>query len=398
MSSKALVVAKFEYLKTVRRRGFIISALALPVVMLIILGLTTFAGISGGNTTAPVPGIGYVDHAGVLVPSQGFTAYSDEQAGKQALLDGKISQFLVVGSDYLATGKTTVYSLQSPLTGSGNPANAVGKYMTANLLRYGNVSDVVAAKIESPVQPDVITLDKNGNVKSAQDALSFLLPFGISIFLAIGILTSSGYLMQGIGEEKESRRGEFLLSRLSAEQLLAGKILGYGCVCLTQMAIWAGIGLLVLFAGPFSSLFAMVQLSWLVYLAVLYFILGFFLFAVSIACAASLASSVREAQQVSAVFTMFAIWPIVFLQFLLQDPNSPILQLLTFFPYTSPFITMARMTMTEVPAYELVLSIAILVLSIALLTKLSARIFRMGMLTYGKKPGIRDIIGFLRVK
>ncbi len=204
--------------------------------------------------------------------------------------------------------------------------------------------------------------------------------------------------MQGIGEEKESRRGEFLLSHLSAEQLLGGKILGYGCVCLTQMGIWAAIGIVVLSASPLSSLFGMMQLSWLVYLAILYFILGFFLFAVSIACAASLSSSIREAQQISAIFTMFAVWPIVFLQFLLQDPNSPILQVLTYFPYTSPFITMARLTLTEVPAYELVLSIAILILSILLLTRLSARIFRMGMLSYGKKPGIRDIIGFLRVK
>ncbi len=112
-----------------------------------------------------------MDHAGFLAPSDGFTAYPDEQAGRQALIDGKISLFFVTGSDYFSTGKITVYTLQSSPLGSASRTTALDTFMTANLLRYGNVSDVVAGKIEHPVQPDLVTLDKNGNVKSTQDEL-----------------------------------------------------------------------------------------------------------------------------------------------------------------------------------------------------------------------------------
>jgi ABC-2 type transport system permease protein len=204
--------------------------------------------------------------------------------------------------------------------------------------------------------------------------------------------------MQGIGEEKESRRGEFLLSHCSAEELLAGKILGYAGVGLLQIGVWVAIGLIVIAASPFAGLFAELQVTWLICLAVIYFVLGYFLFSVSIACAASLAPSVREAQQVSAIFSMFAVFPLIFLQFLLQDPNSLLMQVLTYFPYTAPFVAMVRLTLVTVPPYQILVSIAILVIAILVLTRLAARIFRMGMLTYGKRVTLKEVWGFLKEK
>ncbi len=328
----------------------------------------------------------------------GYVPYPDIETGKAALVKGEIHSLLVVPSDYLATGTLTVYTMDNSLLGSTGASTAVQEFMTKNLLRHENVSDQAAQKILSPVPPRVIILDEAGNPKGDQELAGFILPFALTMVLALGILTSSGYLMQGIGEEKESRRGEFLLSHCSAEELLAGKILGYAGVSLLQIAVWVAIGLIVVAASPLAAIFSGLQVTWLVCLAVIYFVLGYFLFSVSIACTASLAPSVREAQQVSAVFSMFAVFPLIFLQFLLQDPNSLLMQILTYFPYTAPFIAMVRLTLVSVPPYEIVLSIAILVLSIAVLTKLAARIFRMGMLTYGKRVGLADVLRFIRMK
>jgi len=397
MTAKSLIVAKFEFLKTVRRKGFILGMLGLPLLMLFVLGLTLYTGAGIGTTSANQT-TGFVDAAGFVQATPGFVRYPGIAAGNAALGKGEIDSLLIVPPDYIRTGTLTVYTMDNSLLGSAGSSQSAQEFVTRNLLRYENVSDPVAQKILSPVSPTVIVLDEAGNPKGDQKLAGFVLPFALTMVLAIGILTSSGYLMQGIGEEKESRRGEFLLSHCSAEELLAGKILGYAGVGLLQIVVWVAIGLIVIAVSPFAALFSEIQVSGLVCLAVIYFVLGYFLFSVSIACTASLAPTVREAQQVSAVFSMFAVFPIIFLQFLLQDPNSLLMQVLTYFPYTAPFVAMVRLTLVTVPPYQIIVSIALLVISIVILTRLAARIFRMGMLTYGKRVTFREVWGFLREK
>jgi len=397
MTAKSLVVAKFEFTKTVRRKGFILGTLGLPLLLLLVVGLVLYSG-AGFSTGSGNQTVGYVDGAGFVQAAPGYIPYPDQEAGKAALLGEHVRSLLVIPPDYLETGKLTIYTRDGSLLGSTGSRKSVQEFVAGNLLRYENVSDRIAEKILEPENPEVVVLDAAGNPKGDEALAGFVLPFAITLVLALGILTSSGYLMQGIGEEKESRRGEFLLSHCSAEQLLAGKILGYGAVSLLQIGVWVAIGLAVIAAGPFAALFTGMQVTWLLCAAVLYLILGYFLFAVSIACAASLATSVREAQQVSAIFTMFAVFPLVFLQLLIHDPDSLLMQALTYFPYTAPFIAMLRLTLVSVPPYEIAVSMAILVLTIVVLTRLAARIFRMGMLKYGKRATLRDVVGFLKEK
>jgi ABC-2 type transport system permease protein len=397
MRSKPLVVAKFEFVKTVRRKGFILGTFGLPLLLIFVIGLSLYTGAGIGTAVANQT-TGYVDAAGFVQSAPGFVPYPDIDAGKAALVKGDIHSLLIVPSDYIRNGTLTVYTMDTSLLGSAGSSKAVQSFMAQNLLRRENVSEEISQKILSPSTPSVIVLDESGMPKGAQEIAGFVLPFAMTMVLALGILTSSGYLMQGIGEEKESRRGEFLLSFCSAEELLAGKILGYAGVSLLQIAVWIAIALVVIAASPFAALFAGLQLTGLVGIAVVYFILGYFLFSVSIACAASLAPSVREAQQVSAIFSMFAVFPLIFLQFLLADPNSLEMQALTYFPYTAPFITMVRLTLVSVPPYQIVVSMAILIVAIAILTKLAARIFRMGMLTYGKRASLADVWRFIWMK
>jgi len=154
----------------------------------------------------------------------------------------------------------------------------------------------------------------------------------------------------------------------------------------------------MIFNSPLAGLFVGIEISLVFALAILYFILGYFLFAVSIACAASISSSTREAQQTSMIFTMFAIIPLMFAQFIMMAPNSMVAKIFTYFPYSSPFITMMRFPLVEISFYEIVSSIVILIISIGVMTKLSGKIFRMGMLMYGKRASLREVVGFLKEK
>jgi len=397
MTQKALVVAKFEFTKTVRRKGFILGTLGLPLLILVIMGLSLYTGAGIGTAMANQT-TGYVDGTGFVEPASGYVPYPDLAAGKTALVAGQIHTLVVVPADYLRNRTLTVYTMDASLMGSTGSNTAVQEFLAKNVLRHENVSEEATQAVLSPSSPSVIVLDESGNPKGSQELAGFILPFAMTMVLALGILTSSGYLMQGIGEEKESRRGEFLLSYCSAENLLAGKIIGYAAVSLLQMGVWIAMALLVVAATPLAAIFSGLQLSGLVGIAVVYFVLGYFLFSVSIACTASLAPSVREAQQVSAIFSMFAVFPLIFLQFLLSDPNSLAMQFLTYFPYTAPFIGMVRLTLVSVPPYQIAISMGILVLSIVVLTRLAARIFRMGMLTYGKRAGLADVLRFIRMK
>ena len=343
--------------------------------------------------------IGFVDYSDFLKPDQNFAEYNDIETAKKALVNENISSFFVVQTDYFNTSKIAVYSKDESFF-SSTPTKIIKSFLMKNLLDYGNVSEEIGERIKNPMIKEEITLDEQGNIKEEKESgiNSFLIPYILAMLLLMSIMTSSGYLMQGIVEEKESKTGELLLSSMSADQLLKGKIIGYGGVGLLQISIYLLVGFVAILSTPFAGLFAGIKISWIFCLALIYFILGYFLFAVSIACAAAISTSTREAQQTSMIFSMFAILPMAFAQFIIQAPNSIIAKSLTYFPYTSPFITMMRLPLTEVPFHEIAISIVILIISIIAITKLSGKIFRMGMLMYGKRASVREVIGFLREK
>ena len=196
--------------------------------------------------------------------------------------------------------------------------------------------------------------------------------------------------------EKENKTVEILLSSLSANELLSGKILGFGSAGLLQVLVWICSGGIILFLSPFASLFHGIQISWILILAIVYFILGYLLFAGSMACVAAPASTVRDAQQGAVIFTMLGILPMILLSVIIKAPNSGIAKVLTYVPYTTSVTTLMRIALVEVPIYELVASLSILAISVLIMIKLSAKIFRTGILMYGKKMKIKDIFRYLR--
>jgi len=154
----------------------------------------------------------------------------------------------------------------------------------------------------------------------------------------------------------------------------------------------------VLSTGQYAPLLAGIQISWVMGLAAIYFIMGYALFSVSIACAAAISPTAKEAQQTSSIFSMMAALPLFFAQFIIMAPDSILAKALTLFPYTAPVITMMRISLMDVPLYEIAASIIILGVTIFLVMSLAGRIFRMGMLLQGKRASIREIMAFVKEK
>jgi len=401
--NKTLLIFRHEFLHTLRRTGFIILTLALPVLGL--LGVGVIHVLSGISTPpAEVTRIGYVDELGGFdqFTAQGnvrLIRFDTTEKATQALISNDITEYLVIPADYISTGTIKRYTLQREVTPPDAVSSAIGNFVTSNLLA-GKVPAETITRIETHLNLVTTRLTSTGGVASEQGRLTDLIIPGVFSFLmALSLTFSSVYVLQGLGEEKENRLMEILLSSVSTRQLISGKVLGIGAAGLVQVMVWV-VSIPILLNLASSSIGGFVNTMQIpanfLVLGVLYFILGYALFAVLSACVAAVSSTVREGQQLAAIFTIFAVAPFWFYSPLLLFPNSPIWVVFSIFPFSAPVLVMLRLGMAGVPAWQLVASIGVLVLSIIGGLLLAAKLLRIYLLMYGKRPRLAEIIRNLR--
>jgi ABC-2 type transport system permease protein len=220
-----------------------------------------------------------------------------------------------------------------------------------------------------------------------------VVPYVFSILFVITLFTTSGFLLQGVSEEKEGRIIEILLSSISPTQLLAGKILGLGAVGLIQVGVWFGAGVALLTAA--TALFALtgvIKLSMgTILLGLVYYVLGYLLFATLLAVAGSMGTTQRESQQIAGIVSFSAAIPWMVMGFIFANPNAPIAVVLSYIPLTSPVMMLIRLGFGQVPAGQIAISLALLTAGIVVSLWAGAKIFRTSLLMYGKRPSLKDL-------
>jgi ABC-2 type transport system permease protein len=401
--NKTYLIFRHEFLHTIRRTGFILLTLALPVLAL--LGIGVFHITSGiVKPPAEVTKIGYVDEVGGFdqFTTQGnitLVLFNTPEAATQALINKNITEYFVIPPDFISTGIIKRYIMQKEVTPSDATTAAIKNFISSNLLA-GKVPTTAIARVEAPLNLVTTTLTATGAVAPEQGGLTNLIIPGIfSLLLALSLSFSSAYVLQGLGEEKENRLMEILLSSVSTRQLIIGKVLGIGTAGLAQIVVWViSIPLLLnLASSSIGGFISMIQIpaNFLV-LGVTYFVLGYLLFAVLSASVAAISTTVREAQGLASIFGLFAVAPFWFYSLLLLFPNSPIWVVFSIFPFSAPVLVMLRIGMTGVPAWQLAISIAVMVLSIIGGLLLAAKLLRTYILMYGKRPSLGEIIWNLR--
>ncbi len=390
--NKAFIVAKHEFLTTVGRKAFILVCIVFP--LLVAVPALLFTGSIRSMVTKTPDTIGFVDQTNSFQESKGFIKFPDEGQARQTLLQNEIKFFFLFPSNYYETSKVFFYSKDGPF--SSVSTESVKEFIIENLLRKSNLDERVKERIRNPMDEEEFQLDRRGEIEKKKSGISSFFPYLLAVLLIIGMLTPSGYMVQGIVAEKENKNVEILLSSISSNQLLTGKILGLGSAAMLQFTIWLAVGITFTFLTPFGPVLQQMELPGLLLMAVPYFILGCLLFAASMACVGTFAGSVREAQQSVQVFCFLAALPLLFLSFISQSPNSVVARVLTYIPYTCPVTTMIRLSLTEVPLFEIIVSILLLLISVIVMIRLSARIFRIEILMYGKKANLRNILRYLK--
>jgi ABC-2 type transport system permease protein len=401
--NKTLLILRHEFRHTVKRRGFIVMTVIVPLIALLLMGV--FQLVSGiARPTVEVMTIGYVDELGGFeqFTSQGnitLVRFDTPDDATQALVKGDIKEYFVIPPDYISTGVINRYTLEKQLAASTATATAVNNFLLSNLLA-GKVPEATIARIEAPLNLVTTRLTETGAVAPEQGGYgNLIIPFVFGILLALSIIFSSTYLLQGLGEEKEDRLIEILLSSVSARQLLTGKVLGIGAAGLVQVAVWVISAplLLNLASSSIGGFISTIQLpANFVVLAVVYFILGYLLFSVISASIGAVSSGSREGQQLIGIFTIPLLIPLWFMSLIMFFPDNPIWVFFAIFPLSAPVEVIIRLGVSVIPAWQLVASIAVLVLSIIGILLLTIRIFRTYLLMYGKRPGIGEVLRSLR--
>ncbi len=396
--AKWWLVAKREFMYNLRRRSFLFAAFGAPLltILIMIVAFAVFDASLGGEFTEA---IGYVDQSGLLADAidepENFRAYDSVEAAAADLQAGRLRAYFVVAPDYLTTGAVTLYrGGDVPLT----LEDVIDAFLLANL--SAQLADPqIAALVQDPVSLAVRPLDTGRIIRDEGVMGVFLAPFIFVFVFMIGSQTTSTYLMSGVAEEKSNRIMEILVTSVTPFQLLAGKIIGLGALGLMQLAIWlaAGAAVLALNRGGEIAILSGVNFSPdLVLTALVYFVLYYFLFSSIMAGIGAVTGSEQESRQIAGLFGFISVIPFIFLFTFFEDPNGPIPVFLTLFPFTSPTVVILRSAFAAIPAWQIALSIGLLLLTTVLVTWASARIFRWSLLMYGKRPSLRMLAQALR--
>ena len=403
--NKTTLILKHEFAQTLRRKSYIIMTLAFPLIALLaILAFQIIGGAGGPSEPGERISMGYVDNTGSFInyTEQQEVILISKQSEKEAtdaLLEGEISQYIVIPQDYLSSGLVARYTLERELEPPGEVWQAIKNFLISNLLEEQGNQQVVT-RVQYPLSMNSITLDESGQVATEQGGYSaFIVPYIFSILLLMAIFTSSGYVLQGLGEEKENRIMEILLSSVSPRQLITGKVLGLGAAGLLQMAFWllSARLLIDLLPSDVSDIIGNLEIApSFIILSLIYFILGYLLFAILMAGFGSIGATARESQQLSMVIIIPAALPLYAIYFIIENPQHIISQLLTYFPFSAPITVIMRLGIAEIPVWQLAISMTILVASIYFSLILVAKIFRTFLLMHGKTPKLREIFRYLR--
>ncbi|PWB52748.1 MAG: hypothetical protein C3F06_07520 [Candidatus Methanoperedenaceae archaeon] len=388
------IIAKHEYITNIKRKEFLFVTFGLPLFFLAIMGISFFfMGIGGHNEENKM---GYIDRTG-LFDSSNLTKYTDEELARKDLLDNKITNYFVIPENYTATGKIIIYSSRKNFADNMKIKEQINNFLLDNLLK--NEPPDIIQRVKKPIDSEYFTLNENG-VKSEDSGFSIvILPLLFSMLFTLSIFASSGFLLQSVIEEKENKIMEIILSSVSHEDLLKGKIVGLGALGLTQVLIYLVLAAVMILINPAALFFIISQIHISIPLlaaGIIYFLMGYLVFASIMAGVGAVATTSREGQQIATIFSLAGAFPMMFSEFIISSPNEGLAIALSMFPLTSPIAMVMRLSVTDVPLYELLISILVLAVSAYLIQEISARIFRASLLMYGKKPTLKELIKYVR--
>ncbi len=420
---KVWLIFKREYLTRVKTKGFIAATIGIPLFSVGVFGFSIFMATRQSDHTIR---IAIVDESGGFIQpiqrslngklpngqpefdvAQTIDQPASEDETRQKLLaevnGGRLDGFLVLPAG-AAEGKAAEFHTRN--TGDfslrGTIERAVDEAVVARRLSDRGVQvDNVRALIHG-IDLKVLKVSTQGETE--EKGQTFLIAVILAMLLYMTLIIYGVVTMRSVLEEKTSRIVEVLVSAVSPFQLLAGKIIGVAAVAFTQYGIWIttaallsayGSALAVSFRPGASPPSFHIPAHVLAAVAV-YFLLGYFLYASIYAAIGAAASNEQDAQQMQMPVILPLVMSFIMFNMVLRDPNSTASVILSEIPFFTPIVMLLRISMQTPPFWQIALSIALLLVAILGVVYFSARIYRVGILMYGKRPSVVEIFRWLR--
>jgi ABC-2 type transport system permease protein len=423
--NKILVVIKREYFTRVRSKAFIIGTILSPLFLVGLMVLPSLLAMkSGGGRHIVV-----LDQSGDSQLYEGLRGRLDSSAdtpGSKRQFGNTIFRLerIVVPADRDVKEVAANYNQQ--VSKDSNEAYLIlpKDILTTTEPEYyaKNPGDIAVSNVERAISDEVkdrrlslAGVDKNKIEEYSRNVdLKRLTPSGVEekgvprmvigmvmlFFIYMTTLFYGIFMMRGVIEEKQSRIVEVVISSIKPFQLMMGKLIGIGLVGLTQYTIWVlcAVGLakvgLSMFANQGFSLPEFPAI-WFVYF-ILYFVLGYFLFATLYAMVGAMVSTEEDAQQAQLPVTMLIVLPMLLFGMVMANPDSPVSTTLSMIPFFAPTLMMMRIAMVNPPVWQVIGSMLLMVITIIGAVWVVGRIYRVGILMYGKRPSIAELGKWLR--
>lgn len=426
--AKLIAVIKREYLERVRSKWFLLSTILGPIffgvifIVPMVISARTHSspdlshivildatGTQLGNRVARTlaGGItGEVSRADVRVVTPSTLAAAESTATRDVMrVNDPMLGYLVLDSATIA-GKAERYAGRnaSTLVDVKEIEDAVRRSLLAQRLEHeGLDSSRIRSLTDVNLEMKSERLTERG--REVGGIASTIFSYVIAFVLYMMLVIYGQQILRGVMEEKTSRVAEVVIASVSTDTLLAGKVIGVGAASLTQIVAWAlstaavyqGRGVILSRFGVGSMSMPMPHLGLVAgVLLLLFFVLGFIFYAALFAAMGSTVSNEQDVQQASMPIMLMLIASIVFVQPILLDPASTFSKVMSWIPFSAPILMPLRMTLVQVRWYELTATLVGLLAGCVLATWLAARIYRVGMLMYGKRPSFRELARWVR--
>lgn len=436
--NKIGLIIKREYLTRVRKRSFIIMTFLGPILMAAIYAIPIMLALNSSTKNMRVAVVdeshwfedrftNNEQHTFVLMPGQPIDSV------KEMVKEGAFDLALYVPPTQLnIPSNAVVYSLnQVPMEMETYISGVMQKEIEDQKLMASGVDPEIVSAVKTDVNLQVMRMDEKGNEKETFTKVQFVLGMILAMLIYFFIMLFGGQVMQGVIEEKTNRIIEVIISSVRPFQLMMGKIVGVSLVALTQFVMWTllsgvlyvGFSAFVGLSNPgiLSSGTVMTQeiagnditsnesVQQILQIAqsidfgtilgtfVVFFILGYLLYATLYAAVGSLVDNNTDSQQFMLPITVPLIIAMISSFYIVNNPDSGLSFCLSMIPFTSPISMMVRIPF-GVPIWQIVLSVVLLAGTFVLMTWIAAKIYRTGILMYGKKLSYKEIFKWLRYK
>ncbi|EEG77935.1 ABC transporter permease [Dethiobacter alkaliphilus] len=389
-------VARWEFIKALKSPTFLVLTFVVPLLMVAVGGISYLTQTIGSDQTVTVALVDETEDFYTFWQDQqhqsnlNLTLYptSEQHLLEDLVLEGEYEGYMIFSEETLSTGHLPFYAEDIRSVNHDVIYRELESVISLHRMQRMGLAPEQIAAVGTPLRIDVRELSGE-----EINIAGLILPIISGVALIIATVFSGQVLMYGVIKEKQNRIVEILLSSISSFELMVGKILGFGLLSLTQMAIWATVGIIV--AGSFFDVDILQFEAHQFVLPLLFFIFGYFMLASLFAAVGATMKEAEGSSQIHGLVIMIPMLPMFISGQLFMSPNALWVRILSHIPPFIPATVLLRMGATNLPVWEVASTLVALTISTIVITIFGARVFKGGIMQYDRAVNLRDLKAIL---